>query len=334
MNKHDEDYTGVLKVLQQAPDESIDSISIDRAIHNGRGRIRRRRVLGGLAVVGVVGAAAFAAPPLVDTFRDSPVAGQGPAQVQPFGVWGREFDIGTGGGFQAVSYTTASRFQVIGLTTAAEPSHDGPIGDVTLLAPGLRPKSTTGTKLPDIAGRPAVLVSSDDSGTKIVWQYADDAWGTVMLYNTPENPVERARQVAEGIHRRATPVPVKVPFTAPRRLLADDLDVVMVRFPFVTPDASQLIEVTLGKTEPDATTGPGVPRFGVLRPGKNWKGSTKVNGRPATVDDIGATISGLGSGFAATITADRLPKMVDVAAGITLISDPSDPTKGTDEPLR
>ncbi|WP_405062769.1 hypothetical protein OG474_14345 [Kribbella sp. NBC_01505] len=334
MNQQHEDYAGLLKALKEAPDEPTESISIDRAIHDGRRTIHRRRVLGGLAVVGIVGAASSVRP-LLNAFQEPPVAGLPP--FEPFEVWGREFDAGTAGGFQPYQYVTGRRFQIIALTRTDRSGPSDAAAAVTLYAPGLKPSAGPSIRpLDPIEGRPVYVVSENKAAVTITWQYADDAWGTVVVFTDHADRLQRARHVAESIHRRKAPAMLTVPFTVPRRLFTADSEVVMVRVPYVRADKYVTYEVTVADFTPtDPSQVSGLPAAGVEKPLPDEKPNTKIDGRQAQVDGgLNATIFGLGSGFAAHAAADKPLDAKAIAAAVQLISDPSKPGQGTDKPLR
>ncbi|MFF1823285.1 hypothetical protein ACFVWG_38650 [Kribbella sp. NPDC058245] len=331
MNQQHEDYAGLLKALRDAPDESTESISIDRAIHDGRRTVRRRRVLGGLAVVAVVGVASTARP-ILNAFQEPPVAG--PPPYEPFEIWGREFDGGTAGGFQPYQYVTGRRFQIIALARTDRADPTDPSAVATLYAPGLQPAVAVGPAirtLEPIEGRPVHVVIEDTGAATITWKYADDAWGTVAVYTDQTDRVARARHVAESIHRRKSPAPLKVPFTVPRRLFAPDSDVVLVRVPYVRPGKYVTYEVAVADSHPsDPTQVSRLPAAGINKPLPDEKPNTKIDGRQALVDGgLNAMIFGVGSGFAGHAMADSPLDAKAIAAAVTLTGG-----QGTDHPLR
>ncbi|GAA1678711.1 hypothetical protein GCM10009745_22940 [Kribbella yunnanensis] len=323
-----EDYAGLLKALREAPDESTESISIDRAIHDGRRTIRRRRVLGTLGVVGVV-AAASSARPLFNAFREPPVAGPPPGRFQPLQIWGREFDVGTAGGFQPYQYITGRIFHMVALTSTARPTNEA-TAVATLYAPGLRSAPLSAAlQLEPIEGRPVYVVGEDSGATTITWEYADHCWGTVAVYTDPAGRAARARHVAESIHRRKTPVPLTVPFTVPRRLFGPEDDVVLVRVPYGALDSEYEVAVAAADPE-EPTVVSSLTSAGIHRPAASEKPNTTIAGRPAIVDGgLNATVFGVGSGYAADAMADAPLDAKAIAAAVTLAGG-----KGTDEPLR
>ncbi|MFB6725410.1 hypothetical protein ACFCV3_34845 [Kribbella sp. NPDC056345] len=332
MNHH-EDYSGLLKALREAPDESIESISVNRAIHDGRRTIRRRRVLGGAAVVGLVGVASSVRP-LLGTFRDAPVAG--PPTYEPLPVWERMFDVGKAGGFQPCSYLASRRFHLVGLTTMTNGDSGGPNVIVTLYARGLRSApAATIRRLDDVAGRPAYVLLDHDAGATITWEYADGAWGTVAVNSGYSDRVQRGHRVAQNIHRRPVPAPLTVPFTIPRRTVGLSDDVVMVNVPYGYLDRYSSWEIGVAEAEPtDPDDRYRLPTVAIRRPRPGMTPNTTIAGRRAYDDSgPGVTVFGIGSGYSAQITAPGRDEKA-IAAGITLIGDPSDPAKGTDEPLR
>jgi hypothetical protein len=334
MNQEHEDYAGLLKALHETPDESTESISIDRAIHDGRRTIRRRRVLGGLAVVGVVGVASTTRP-LLSTFRETPAAGTPAYELFP--VWDREFDADTSDIFQPYSYLASHRFHLIRLTSTASPDVGGPIAAATLYARGLRSAPpASARRLDDIAGRPAYVLLDHDAGVTITWEYADGAWGEVAIFAGYSDGALRAHRIAQKIRWRPVPAPLKVPFTIPRRTVDPSDDVVLVTVPYGYVDGHSSWEIAVAKADPAQPDDVySLPNVAVRRPPPGLTPNTTVSGRAVAEGGgtSGLTVFGIGSGYSAQITGPLRDEKA-IAAGITLISDPSDPTKGTDEPLR
>ncbi|MGW6280933.1 hypothetical protein [Kribbella sp. NPDC055071] len=335
MSPDQEDYAGLLKALRESPDEALEGISVDRAVRDGRRTVRRRRFLGGVGVAAVVGAVS-ASPLLLDALRDDKAqpAGPPPGSTELFDVWNREFDVGTAGGVAPSAYTTGRRFQVIELTATDPTKSAGVDGVATLYAPGTHADLSTVDRLQDIEGRP-VYAWTDASGVHISWQYADNAWGTVVLYVNWPDRTDRARHIAEAIHRRKNPARLRVPFTLSQDIVPNDFKVVGVRLPYVTPDASRNISIDLADADPDdPAAGSALVSVGIVRADPHLKTTGKVDGRPALVEANSAIILGLGSGYAAQAAgADALsPK--SIAASVRLISDPAKQSLGTDDPIR
>lgn len=335
MSPDQEDYAGLLKALRESPDETLEGISVDRAIRDGRRTIRRRRFLGGVGVAAVVGAVS-ASPLLLDALRDNEAqpAGPPPGSTELFDVWNQEFDVGTAGGFAPASYSTARRFQVIALTATDPTKSAGVDGVATLYAPGTQSDLSTVDRLQDIEGRP-VYARTDSSGVHVSWQYADNAWGTVALYVDWPDRTERARHVAEAIHRRKIPARLKVPFTVSQSTVPTDFRVVGVSLPYVKPDTTRNISIDLADTDPvDPAAGSAVLSVGIVRADPNQQTTGKVNGRPALVETNMAIILGLGSGYAAQASGDDTLSPKTIAASVRLISDPAKQSLGTDDPIR
>lgn len=335
MSQQHEDYAGLLKALREAPDEPTESISIDRAIQDGRRTIRRRRVLGGIAVVGIVGAASSARP-LLNAFHEPPVAGPLPGVYQPFQIWGREFDVGTAGGFTPYEYVTGRRFQIIALARTDHPAVDGPAAVATLYASGLRSVPTAALQLESIEGRPAYLTSETSGGTTITWEYADFSWGTVTVHTDHSDRAQRARHIAESIHRRKTPARVTVPFIVPRRVLEKDAEIVMFRVPYGSAHGRLTYEIAVAVADPaDPAEVSTLPTVGIHQPTPEEKPNATFGGRPVLFDGgRNATFFGVGSGYAADAMAYPPLDARAIANAVTLIHDVTKPETWTDEPLR
>ena len=129
MNHDDQDYTGLLEALRshESAEAGTGGISIDRAIQDGRRTVRRRRVLGGVAVVALIAAASTSPLLLRDQDKVEPIGPPQPPKTSPFSLWSRAFEAETAGGFTPSTYTTGRTAQQIRLRPAPRPSATRPL---------------------------------------------------------------------------------------------------------------------------------------------------------------------------------------------------------------
>ncbi|MEU0091426.1 hypothetical protein [Kribbella sp. NPDC006257] len=346
MNSEDQDYAGLLKALRETPDPvGTEGISVDRAVQDGRRTVRRRRVVGGLAVVALI-AAACTSPLLLNAVRDrddgAPVA-PAPGTVQPFSIWSQAFEAGSAGGFTPSAYRTGRYWQQITMLPAS-----AAVGDswaaATMLAPGFEPGVESGwaakTPIEDIAGQPAFLLGQAKYSIVIAWQYAANSWGMITMTG-PGTQLDRARHIAESVHR-GIGRPVTVPFTVSRAAIGSELEVTSVSTPFGTdPAAAGPPQYMLNL---DVGNGPEAP--GLLPPARQqsqltvgiskvpaaFKPTTTVGGRPAevNVDDNYARFE-LPQGYIAV--AEQSP-VSSYTTNFTAIAASVKLTAATGNPLR
>ncbi|GAA1549056.1 hypothetical protein GCM10009804_01720 [Kribbella hippodromi] len=325
MSPEPEEYAGLLKALRETPDPNPAGVSIDRAMRDGRRTVRRRRILGGAAVVALI--AAVSATPIVlhavrpDRIQPAAPGQVVPGQVVPFGVWSRAFDVGSAGGFTPRLYTSSKRWQSVKLVAADNSGlAPGATAVATMYAPGAWPGATGDRRLADIEGRPVYLLAQDPSGVRIAFRYSNDGWATVSDSGTGATP-ERARHVAEGIQLRAKPAPVTVPFSFARSAVESD-QVVAVAAPHGAPVAPETYSVLLGDADPvdpDATGS--LTTVGVVRPAPAVKPTMTIGGHPATSGGSDVTVFGLGDGWAGTVWSLRKSPAA-IAATLKLLPTP------------
>lgn len=351
MNHDDQDYTTLLQALRESgtTDAGTAGISIDRAIQDGRRTVRRRRVVGGIAVVALI-AAASTSPLLLGAIRDrdngqpvSPPSGT----AQPFSLWSRAFEAGPAGGFTPAQYTTGTTAQQIRWRPASAAVRNSAAG-VTMLAPGIDPAHlsteknyvwSTGTRIGDIGGRPAYEVKQPaqaDPFVVVAWQYADNGWGLAWVAGAAAR-VDRARQLAESVHRDAGQ-PVTVPFTVSRAAIGPDLQVISVSVPYGPSSSSAPpAQYALGLA-PDGVTSdpqlPGVEPTARLAVGvvKGTPAGDPVNLGGGSSDPAGSSSRfDLPDGYVAVAQQSPLSSYsfnyTAIAASVTL-------SVGTTEPLR
>jgi hypothetical protein len=344
MNQDDQDYAGLLEALRA--DENTDAgtggISIDRAVQDGRRTVRRRRVVGGIAVVALI-TAASTSPLLLGAIRDrdkvEPVGPPNHPTTSQFSLWSRAFEAGAAGGFTPSTYTTGRTAQQIRLRPASAAVGNSTAG-VTMLAPGIDPAHlsteknyvwSTDTRIGDIAGRPAYEVKQPaqaDPFVIVAWQYADNGWGLAWVAG-PAARVDRARQIAESVHRGGGQ-PVTVPFTVSRAAIGPDLQVISVSVPIGS--SAGPTQYALGLA-PDAMSSdpqlPGVDPTARITVGviKGGSASASLGGAPPS----SFTQFGLPDGYVASagqsVTSSYSFNYTAVAASIRL-------SVGTTQPLR
>ncbi|GAA2818403.1 hypothetical protein [Kribbella solani] len=299
MSPEPEEYAGLLKALRETPDQSPAGVSIDRAMRDGRRTVRRRRVLGGAAVVALI-AAVSATPMVLHAVRADRVQPAAPGQVVPFGIWSRAFDVGSAGGFTPRLYTSANRWQSVKLVAADNSGlAPGATAVATMYAPGAWPGVTGERRLDDIDGRPVYLLARDHGGVRIAFRYSDTGWATVQDTGTDATP-ERARHVAEGIQLRAKPAPVTVPFSFGRSAVESD-EVVAVAEPHGSPVSPESYSVLLGDADPvDPGAIGSLTTVGVVRPAPSVKPTMTIGGHPATSGGSDVTVF-LGESWAGTV---------------------------------
>jgi hypothetical protein len=354
VNQDDQDYAGLLKALREdkSTDTGTEGISIDRAVQDGRRTVRRRRVIGGLAVVALI-AAASTSPLLLNAIRDrdngQPV-GPAPGTAQPFSIWSQAFEAGSAGGFTPSVYTTGKSSQQIRMRPASEAVGDSTAG-VTMVAPGFEPGAgedtgsgsgtigwTTETQIDDIDGRPAYRLYQAKDTVTIAWQYADDSWGYAWVAG-PAAQEDRARHIAESVHR-GIGRPVTVPFTVGRSAVGPDLQVASVSTPFGTNSAGVPAEYLLGlapETGNEETDAPASSAglsdrltVGISKPPPGIAQTTTIAGRPAEVHDEFTRIT-LSQGYIAI--ASRGP-LSSYSADFTAIAASVKLSAGTMDPIR
>lgn len=326
MSHEPEEYGGLLKALRETPDEDLAGVSIDRAIRDGRRTVRRRRVLGGAAVVALI-AAVSATPLVLDAVRpDKPQpVGPVPTTVQPFDVWSRAFDVGSAGGFTPHSYTSARRWQSVTLVPAENSGLDAS-ATATMYATGAYASPIQGDRLDDIQGRPVYVLVQDLKKVEVAWRYSDNGWATVTVSGSRAS-ADRARHVAESIQLRDKAVPLTVPFTIGRSAVGSDR-VVAVTQPHGKPATPQTISVDLGSSDPaDPTAGAALTTVGVIRPAPTIQPTTTIAGHPAAVSGRDITVLDLGNDYAGIVhSTDKSPTAI--AATLKLLAE-----AGTNNPI-
>ena len=340
MNHDDQNYAGLLEALRadKGTDASTGGISIDRAIQDGRRTVRRRRVVGGIAVVAVLAAASIS--PLLLGARDKvePVGPPSPVTGQ-FSLWTRAFEAGPAGGFTPATYTTGTTAQQIRLRPASAALRDSTAG-VTMLAAGLDPAHlstekafvwSTEARIEDIGGRPAYEVKQagqTEPFVTVAWQYADNSWGLAWMAG-PAARLDRARQIAASVHR-GSEKSVTVPFTVSRAAIGPGLRVISVSVPFGSPAGPTQYALGLA---PDATSPdpqlPGVDPTARLMVGviKGGSASAALGGAPPS----SFAQFGLPGGYIASagqsVTSSYSFNYTAVAASIRLSAATTDPIR-------
>ncbi|TDU90255.1 hypothetical protein EV138_3840 [Kribbella voronezhensis] len=352
----EEDYTGLLQALREDNAPDTDGISIDRAIQDGRRTVRRRRVAGGAAVIAVI-AAVSTAPLLLNGIGnpdDGVAVAPSPGSVQFFGVWSQAFEAGSAGGFTPYRYKTGRYWQDIALRPVTAGLGKEAWAGVTMLAQGIEPGTSDNSwaeksPIANIEGRPAFLLDQAKAGVRIAWQYADNSWGIVTVTGSSAAQVDRARQIAESVHRGAGR-PVTVPFTVSRAAIGSELEVTSVSAPIGTgtPDATPteyLLGLDVGAgTESGSViesvgSGPVPPAerqpqltVGITTPPPAFTPTTTVNGRPAEVHaDDNYTRFSLTKGYLAIAEqsplSSYLTNFTAIAASIKLTGANGDPVR-------
>jgi len=336
----DQDYTTLLKALSDDQGVGVvtSGISIDRAIQDGRRTVRRRRVLGGIAVVAVIAAASTSPLLLRDRDKVEPVGPPGHGQsptISRFSLWSRAFEAGTAGGFTPATYTTGTTAQQIRLRPASAADRDSTAG-VTMLAPGIDPAHlpteknyvwSTGNRIGDIDGRPAYeLKQAAQAGPFVIvaWQYADNGWGLAWMAG-PAARLDRARQIAASVHR-GVGQPVTVPFTVSRAAIGPELRVISVSIPYGA--GAPTTQYALGLAPDGVTSDPQLP--GVEPTARLTVGIMKKP--PLSREPVGSSARfDLPGGY--VVVAEQSP-LSSYSFNYTAIATSVKLSPGTTEPLR
>ncbi|WP_112248578.1 hypothetical protein [Kribbella monticola] len=357
MKTEDEDYTGLLQALREDTTPDTGGISVDRAIQDGRRTVRRHRIAGGAAVIALI-AAVSTAPLLLNGIGNSDdgvAVAPSPGSVQFFGVWSQVFEAGSAGGFTPYRYKTGRYWQEIALRPATTGLGKEAWAGVTMLAQGIEPETSDKSwaeksPIANIEDRPAYLLDQAKASVRIAWQYAENSWGIVTVTGYSAAQVDRARQIAESVHRGAGR-PVTVPFTVSRAAIGSELEVTSVSTPIGsgTPDPTTPTEYLLGLdvgagTESGSViesvgSGPLPPAerqpqltVGITTPPPAFAPTTTVNGRPAEVHpDDNYTRFSLTKGYLAIAEqsplSSYLTNFTAIAASIKLAGPNGDPVR-------
>lgn len=330
-DRDERDGARLLGALRDLPEESTGGVSVERAMKAGRRRIYARRAASALAAVAAV--VLVAVVPAV-FLRGQEIE---PAQAE-FGLWTREFTVGSAGGFTPSTYETGKLFQRIELRPASEAMR-GTEASVTMYARGAWTPRGALAQAPSLGGRKAYWITDSDGLVEYAWEWTEGGWGVASLAGTEANR-DRAHHVAESVVT-GPGTPVTVPFTVRRSAVADGLRITGVRVTYAEADGAQVAALRLSLSDRRAPSSADWVELGVAAGGPAVVPNTAIDGRPAEVSGTRVAFAGKGfqpvvqaQGTRALAAAGGVAGLKQLAAAVRVVSDPAERATWTSDPLR
>jgi hypothetical protein len=336
----DQDYAGLLKTLEDTPD-SPSEVSIERAVRTGRRTVLRRRAAGAFAVLAVIAGASIT-PPVLDHGRE-PAPAETPSKPAPdsdgYSIWSQEFEAGTAGGFTPAAYQTGQLWQRIIMKPASDEVGKDAGAVVTMWMPDTEPDPAGGEQIGEIAGGPVYLAEQTATSVILVWRYAAPygrvASGVVRVTSTADNRIERAKNIAEAVHRRTVARPVSVPFTVAKSALGDRQ---LTGVWSTLGSGPQQHRLVLGPSNPDGRMPDPPLSVGVTLPAPTIRQTTTIGGNPAAVSEFSVTIVNQAGNYGAVATASPVSSyrldLSKLAGSVRMVANPDLPTSWTTKPIR